>query len=104
MPLAQAAWKLPMRPLRVAGLRVRRKVLDRSGIELLERRAQQGEHGLRREKKRWRGPGVGSPARIPHAPVACDARWVEQVAPERHAPGTELANVDRGREPPTCGL
>ena len=46
MPLAQAAWKLPMRPLRVAGLRVRRKVLDRSGIELLERRAQQGEHGL----------------------------------------------------------
>ena len=50
MPLAQAAWKLPMRPLRVAGLRVRRKVLDRSGIELLERRAQQGEHGLKGKK------------------------------------------------------
>ena len=39
-----------------------------------------------------------------HALVVCDARWVEQVAPERHAPATELANVDRGREPPTCGL
>ena len=39
-----------------------------------------------------------------HALVVCDARWVEQVAPERHAPATELANVGRGREPPTCGL
>ena len=55
MPLAQAAWKLPMRPLRVAGLRVRRKVLDRSGIELLERRAQQGEHGLIAEGKKNSG-------------------------------------------------
>ena len=60
MPLAQAAWKLPMRPLRVAGLRVRRKVLDRSGIELLERRAQQAEHGLIAEGKKtvmcWQKP------------------------------------------------